>query len=157
MRIEIAVLSDVETLARLNYHVQSIHVRNAPHFFRVPSLQEVATAFEEFLSQENASGFIAYVEDSAVGYLLARIRERPANAFCAAQTWMHIDQISVEPEFQGQGVGRGLIDAAMRYAGEKGIGEFEVEAWAFNHAAQEFFKSFGFQPKTIQFWLNDQS
>ena len=49
------------------------------------------------------------------------------------------------------------MDAVMRYAREKDIGELEVEAWAFNHAAQEFFKSFGFQSKTVQFWLSDQS
>ena len=157
MRIEIASLSDIDSLTRLNSHVQGLHVRGAPHFFKASSVQEVATSFEEYLRQENASGFIAYVEDKAVGYLLARVRERSGNAFLSAQTWMYIDQVSVEPDFQGQGVGRGLMDAVLRYAREKGIREFEVETWVFNHAAQEFFASFGFQPKTIQSWLSDQS
>ena len=156
MHVETAGLSDVETLAKLNQHVQGLHLDSAPRFFRQPTLAEVASAFREFLQQESAKGYLAYVGSCAVGYVLAVIRRRPEDTFCTARTFMYVDQLSVDPSYQRRGVGRGLLEAVMRYAQESGIDDIEVETWAFNTAAQDFFGSFGFAPRAIRLRMSHQ-
>ena len=154
MHVEIATLSDVDTLVRLNQHVQDLHLHAAPHFFRQTVLAEVVCAYREFLQQERAKGFIAYVDGRAVGYVLAVIRSRPEDAFCTARTFVYVDQISVDPSYQGQGVGRELMVAVMQYGQASKIDDIEVETWAFNTAAQGFFESLGSEPRTMRFRMS---
>ena len=78
------------------------------------------------------------------------IRRRPEDAFCTARTFVYVDQLSVDPSYQRQGVGRELLEAVMGYAQESNIDDIEVETWAFNTAAQGFFGSLGFEPRTIR-------
>lgn len=153
VRIETASPADTDTLARLNQHVHKLHIEAVPHFFKRPNQQEVATFFKELLGKDNWRAFIAYVDDTAVGYVLVTTGERPVNTFSLARRWLYIDQISVEPNWQGQGVGRELMKAALQYAREAGLDNIEVDTWAFNSAAQSFFQSVGFQPKTKRFWM----
>ncbi len=154
MRVEIAGPSDIDTLAQLNQHVQSLHLHAAPSHFKETTFETVADAYKDFLHQDGARGLIAYVEGRAVGYVLSVIRSRPENAFCPARTFVYIDQIGVDPGYQGQGVGRGLIGAVVRYAMESGIDDIEVETWAFNTVAQGFFGSLGFEPRTIRLQMS---
>lgn len=150
MHVEIAGPSDIGTLAQLNQHVQALHLHAAPSHFKETTFEAVADAYRDFLHQDGARGLIAYVEGRAVGYALSVIRNRPENAFCPARTFVYVDQIAVDPGYQGRGVGRGLMEAVIRYAKESGIDDIEVEAWAFNTAAQGFFGSLGFELRTIR-------
>lgn len=154
MHVEIAGPSDIDALAQLNQHVQALHLHAAPSHFKETTLEEVAEAYRDFLHQDGARGFIAFGGGRAVGYVLSVIRHRPENAFCPARSLVYVDQISVDPGYQGQGVGRGLMEAVIRYAKESGIDDIEVETWAFNTAAQGFFRSLGFEPRTIRFRMS---
>ena len=57
MRIEIASSADADTFAVLNRHVHSLHLENAPDFFRVPTHEEAVAAFRTLLAKENARHF----------------------------------------------------------------------------------------------------
>ena len=104
-----ASLADAGAIANLNRHVHQLHLDRAPHFFRQPGDAERLQAFREFLTQANARAFIAYADDVAVGYVLASIHERPAGVFSPRRRWVYVDQISVEPRWKKQGVGRQLM------------------------------------------------
>jgi GNAT superfamily N-acetyltransferase len=151
--IKTASPADADTLAKLNQHVHKLHLETVSHFFKQPASQEVVAFFREHLAKANWRAFIAYIDDTAVGYLLVTTGERPENTFSLARRWLYIDQISVEPDWQGQGVGRELMNVALQYARQVGLDNIEVDTWAFNNAAQSFFQSIGFQPKTRRFWL----
>jgi ribosomal protein S18 acetylase RimI-like enzyme len=153
MRIEIASIEDADTLARLNQHVHRLHVESVPNFFKWPTHEEALASFRELLGRDNSRAFIAYEDDVAIGYLLVSTYEHPADALRLARRFLDIDQISVEPNWQRRGVGRELMNAALQYARETGISDIELSTWAFNSAAQAFFKSLGFQPKTERFWM----
>jgi GNAT superfamily N-acetyltransferase len=154
IRIEQASPADAPTLAKLNLRVHRLHVDHAPHFFVEPTEVERQAVFAELLSRPNARAFIAYTEDHAIGYVLALIQERAASTFNPARRWLYLDQISVEVEWEGRGVGRQLMTALIDYAHSAGIYEMETDAWAFNHTAQAFFKGFGFQPKSERYWMH---
>lgn len=148
-----AILEHGATIAQLNRRVHQLHLDHAPHFFRQPSDAERIQAFGALLAQPNMRDFLAVADDTAVGYVLAQIHERPATAFNAARRWMYVDQISVEPQWEGQGIGRGLLEAVRDCARAKGIRELDVSTWAFNTRAQALFAAFGFQPTVLRYWM----
>lgn len=153
MQIVAASAADANTFAELNRHVHSIHLENAPSFFREPTLEEAAAAFRRLLSKEDARAYLALLDGEAVGYLLLFLREREAHAFCPARRFLYVEQISVEPAWQGHGVGRALMDAALQFAVESGIDDIETDTWAFNSQAQTFFQAVGFAPKTYHYQM----
>ena len=156
MRILTASVADAEIFAGLNRNVHRLHVDNVPDFFHSPTDAEVETAFRELLGKDNAHGYLAYIGDQVAGYMLVFVRERPANAFCRARRSLYLDQISVEPTWQGQGVGRALVNTARKLARVSGIDQIEVETWAFNEKAQAFFRSCGFQPRTQRLFMTNE-
>ena len=107
-----ATAADAAVLAELNRHVQGLHVNAAPDVFKHPVPEDVAAHFVERLREKNVWAFIAYEDETAVGYMLALIRERPENPLVRAWRVLLIDEVSVEPAWKGQGVGRALVEAA---------------------------------------------
>lgn len=79
----------------------------------------------------------------AVGYVLAYIRRRPENPITWAWRTLLIDQISAEPAWKGQGVGRALVEAA--------VDEVQAMSWHFNEQAHAFFRALGFQVQVLRF------
>lgn len=154
IRIEPASPAHAASLARLNRHVHQLHVEHVPRFFVQPSEAEAQAAFAGLLAQANVRAFIAYADDAPVGYVLVFIHEQAANTFNPSRRWLYVDQISVEPEWEGQGIGRQLMRTVVEYARSARIDELETDTWAFNSAAQEFFSAVGFQPKTERFWMH---
>jgi ribosomal protein S18 acetylase RimI-like enzyme len=90
-----------------------------------------------------------------VGYVLLIFVERPGNAFSPPRRWLYVDQISVETEWEGHGVGTQLLETAVEQAKSAGMDELEIDTWSFNTKAKGFFKGFGFQPKTERFWMQN--
>lgn len=150
IRIEKATSADADALADLNRHVQALHVDGAPALFKPPVHEEVAAQFDAWLEEDNAHAFIAYHGETAVGYLLAFIRERPANPITRRWRALLIDQISVEPSWKGQGVGRALVEAALGVAREQDVDEVQATTWAFNEQAQAFFRALGFEVQVLR-------
>lgn len=136
--------AELEHLVALNLQVQDRHVRLAPDIFRVPSAVDIRDALAGFLGNEKMVCHIAYVGGQPAGYTVLEFTERPANAYCHARTALYIHQIGVEDEFRRQGVGKALMDAARRLACERGIRRIELDVWALNTGAAEFFSRQGF-------------
>lgn len=59
---------------------------------------------------------------------------------------VYIDELYVETRFRRQGVGKNILDKVTEVARSMGAKTLWVQAEAYNTAAQQFFKSQGFQP-----------
>jgi GNAT superfamily N-acetyltransferase len=67
-------------------------------------------------------------------------------AFLAA-TGAHVDQLFVDPDHQGAGLGRLLLEAML----EQHPGPVTLHVLAHNHPARRFYERFGFRP-VESFW-----
>jgi GNAT superfamily N-acetyltransferase len=110
-----------------------------------PTDAEAAALFRELLVQHNAWAFLAYADNVPVGYLLALLQERQASPLTHARRWLYVDQISVEPAWERQGVGRRLLQKAIDLGRSLGIRELITDVWTFNGKAKVFFEDCGFQ------------
>jgi ribosomal protein S18 acetylase RimI-like enzyme len=148
-----ATFADAGVLAEMNLEVHELHVTNVPYLFKPGSLADARYMFEGWLENDNTHFLIAYAGARAVGYAMLNVVHRPANQFVKERHWLYIEQLGVRHEYRGQGHGSALIQAARELARELGLARIELDTWAFNTPAHEFFRRQGFQPVSIKFGM----
>ena len=153
MDIRKATLKDSLLLSTLCMDVQLLHAEHHPGFFKEPQSPDFATSFfEKVLSEEAAFVFIAEENGNSLGYIFCNLVERPENPFIFARRFLMIEQIAVQPQAQGRGVGASLMEQAEVTARELGAERIELGSWDFNTNAHGFFERIGYQKHHIKFW-----
>ena len=94
----------------------------------------------EVTRNDNAIYFVALVGERIVGY---------------AGIWIildegHITNIAVDPAFQRQGIGEGLIDELTKAAVRRGVIAMTLEVRVSNTGAQALYTKLGFVPNGIR-------
>lgn len=147
-----ARLEDAAVLARLNMRVHQLHVDAHPERYKPihPDQSEVIAWHAQHLMDESAYVAIAYDGDTPVGYILAFLQQMPDNPFVYSAPNFHIDQMSVEMEYEGQGVGRLLLEAALDTARGHGALTVSLGVAAFNERAIAFYERHGFTPISLR-------
>lgn len=98
------------------------------------------TGLFSFLLRQDALFLVAEEKESILGF----------GGILMALDEGDILKIGVMPKMQGQGIGRKLLDALIRKAGEKGVSSIYLEVRASNQAAVHLYRSFGFQQTGIR-------
>lgn len=153
MTIELseATGQDAETLAALNAFVQELHLRERPDRFKPVDQEATASWFREWLTRPGTAAWLARVDGTPAGYVVAIRRKSPDNAFCAEVTYWEIDQIGVAPDQRKKGVARALVERVVSQAETEGVTQVELASWCFNRDAHEAFRALGFVPMTLRF------
>jgi diamine N-acetyltransferase len=148
MRVDVraATADDLDALATLRPHVHDKHVAARPDYFK-PVMHAAARAeAATWLEQENARVLLAVADGEPVGYLLAYVVTRAEGGLVHARRFVLVDQIAVTESARGRGYGKALLDGARALARRLSIDTVELEVWAFNVEAREFFLAQGFAP-----------
>lgn len=155
MHIRQATLDDSLLLSELCADVQKLHAEHHPRYFKLPQNQFFAvTFFTEMLANPAVTIYIAEDELHALGYILCRLVEQPETVFTYENRFLLIDQISVRPTAQRQGVGTRLLEQAQIRAQELGLSKLQLNSWDFNLDAHACFERFGFVKFNYRFWKN---
>jgi GNAT superfamily N-acetyltransferase len=153
MKIRPAVSTDSLLLSSLSMDVQSLHAEQHPDIFKLPQSEDFAVSFfDEMLADLATTIFIAEKDGEALGYTLCKLIERQETPFTFARRHLLVDQISVRPEAQGQGVGAALIKQAETLAKELNVSRVQLDSWGFNTEAHAFFEKRGFEKFNHRFW-----
>lgn len=143
--------NDVELIASLNSFVQELHVAHMPHLFKPANSATVTEWFESVLESTATRVWIAEVDGTAAGYVLATIHDRPETPFKLRRVYFEIDQISVSPDFRKQGVAKTLVEHVVVEARSHGVSDIELNSWSFNTAAHDAFSALEFIPQRVYF------
>jgi len=158
MKIVKATGKDIPDLVFLNSFVQKIHADHHPEVFKSePDNQELSRFFQEIIEESENVVFVAFVEEKAVGYLLATFGKRRENPFKYELHQAHIDQIVVQDGYRNQGIGDALVKRIEIFAREKGISRIGLDSWSFNEDAHGFFEKHGFSVYSISMWKTIKS
>ncbi len=144
MDIEIVETTDCDELAALNEPIQAWHHQNFPDDFKPFNAYEISKAFKNLLTNRDCFALVAKSDGESIGYLVGIMKSRPESAFQYEKTILEIDQIAVVSGYRKLGVGKRLLDAACLRAREKGISEIQLNHWAGNELAENFFGKNGF-------------
>jgi GNAT superfamily N-acetyltransferase len=142
--ITIIQKNDPETIAKLNRGVQEKHLKLLPDSFKEYDYKSVLEAFKAFLQKEGSLSFLAYFQGEPIGYATVFTRKYAENPFRKSYTSLVIDQMCVNKEFRGKGVGRGLVATIRDFAKQKGIDKLELSVWNQNKEAKSFYLKMGF-------------
>ena len=154
MKIRRANLEDAGILSILNADVQKLHADALPHLFKQPESGAFAIQFmRELLPDPDNYFFIGSLDGEDIGYIFARLIDRPENPYTYAWHYVYIDQISVKPAYQHKGCGKRLIEEVVRLAKEVEADWIGLDTWAFNEGAIAFFEKQGFSPFNQRMWL----
>ena len=153
MEIRRATLEEAELLVTLNDPVQKMHAEEHPHFFKYPVDQAgMAKLFRDELASEQNAFYIAWEDDQPLGYIWCMVQSRPENLIVHAFKRVTVDQISVNPDCRGKGVGKALMLAAEEFARECDTTNLGLSTWAFNTGAHGFFEEMGYSKYKQDMW-----
>lgn len=114
--------------------------------FPDPAVQPPATpqSAAEFLDDSSAFVLAAYVEDQPVGIVWGNQMRSPTGRLT---TYLH--QLEVHSEFRRRGIGRGLVEQAMRLGRRRGSTRFWLSTGGHNESAQALYESMGGDRKPL--------
>lgn len=146
--VRIANIADLQAVQQLN-HELFMHDQEWFNDLDVswPFSIEGAKYFESLLRQDEGVCFIAEIDASSVGYLVAgKIKSNPV--FNSSKR-LELENMLVQEKYRGHGIGGKLLEALNSYAKEHGVAELIVTAFAPNKQAISFYKKSGFSEYSL--------
>ncbi|MCH2165168.1 MAG: GNAT family N-acetyltransferase [Marinovum sp.] len=134
----------------LQQQVQALDVANEARYFHVNAAPEAYTQhLIQAMDKEGAWVLAAFRRKRAIGYLSAFPDTRPSDTYCCARNEVILDQICVDAQWRGQGVGRALVAAFERDALAQGFNAWRATHWSFNAASSALLERCGAVPSVI--------
>jgi len=151
MHVRSAEQSDMPAIVDLSGRVQARLTASG-------SLQEFGPIPVETLSAHVAArtAFVLDDEGSVIGGVLVEPAGTPVTPSLTAtlagwgldakqeQLWF-LQKLMVEPEAQGRGIGRTLLDGTIAHIAGRGAGQLVLDCWAGNTKLRDFYTEAGFR------------
>lgn len=137
--------SDASIIARLNEPVQELHFRMYPEKFKPFDFEEVKDYFEDIIEGDKQYFYVAEESEQAVGYIWFQEVSKEATAFSHERSMIYINQLSVNPDSKGKGIGKALLGQAINLAKEKGIAKIGLDYYTKNELSKKIYEKMGFE------------
>lgn len=145
--IRAATMDDFSAICQLLHELDDLHVRIRPDVFQPfdgPTRPRERIA--RFIDEHDGEIFLAEVGTDIVGVATIQIMDSPdAPMFRPRQTAV-IDDLVVNQEFQGLGIGKRLLDSAVEWTQLRKILRININVWIDNETGMSFFAANGFTP-----------
>jgi predicted kinase/GNAT superfamily N-acetyltransferase len=142
-----AVRSDLPRIVELFEQVDALHRDALPWLFRKLDVPRPSQLLEGFIDYPDRAALVAADSAGAVqGMIFVVVREMVKAPVVRPARVAEIENLVVDRSARRQGVGRSLVQAAVRWAGEVGATRAELGVYAFNEPAQRFWATTGFAP-----------
>lgn len=143
MIIEKAKKEQAKEIVALLKYICDIHRKGRPDVFisGQPKYDEEAVC--RLIDDEKYQIITAEDDGKVIGYMIAEIVDGAGHPHIRAAKTLYIDDICVDKEYAHKGVGTALFEEAKRIGKESGCERIDLNVWAFNGAAIEFYKKMG--------------
>ncbi|MGN1021106.1 MAG: GNAT family N-acetyltransferase [Aristaeellaceae bacterium] len=139
-----ATEADIDRINVLRRQVSDVHVQGRPDVFHGFN-EALAARAGELIRREDAGIAVCEREGVIEGFASILYVDRPASPYRYAQHFLHIEEFGVDEACRRQGVGRELMEWIRRLASETGFTRIELDMWAFNESALDFYEAVGFK------------
>ncbi len=143
MKIRPATEHDIPAMAELLHELFAIEADFKPDF----AVQ--CRGLFLLLGRENARIFVAEIQGQVVGMCTVQILISTAMG-CAVGT---VEDVVVDIEHRGKGIGGALLQALEEWAGEMGLARLQLLADRNNHPALGFYRRQGWQRTNLIGWM----
>lgn len=150
MNIRRAKESDIETIHRLLLQVAAIHHQGRPDLFK-PSTRKYSDAeLLQIINDDSRPVFVAEEPaGSVLGYAFCMFQQHIGNLLLTDIKTLYIDDLCVDKNCRGKGVGHALYNAVLAFARQEGCYNVTLNVWSCNASAMKFYESCGLKPQKI--------
>jgi GNAT superfamily N-acetyltransferase len=147
-----ATKADADKIAEFSVALAEQHVGyDAVRFSRLITRDGAAAFYASRTGAENAAVLLAEIDGRVVGFAYMEYEPVLYAEPATNVVWLH--DIYIEPEAQGSGAGRELIEAVRKEAGYSGANKVLLSVSVKNASAQRFFEQNGFRTTMLEMML----
>ena len=144
---------DIPKVMDLLEQVNLVHFNGRPDIFKHDTKFTEEDVRKSFIGNEMAPVFVCVNNDGkddelVMGHAFCEIQESLGNSVVRAKRSLYIDDICVDEEARGKGIGRMLYNYVLEYAEKDGdFDNITLNVWNFNKPAYNFYLEMGMTPQ----------
>lgn len=147
-RFREALAEDLPAICELGEVVNRLHHDAWPQVFVGPGdPQRHRAHWQSSVGTERATTFVCERQSRVVGFVTVHLAQDPSSLL-QPLPYARIGSISVAPDHWGQGVGRGLMQAAEAWARQRGVTDLRLHVWDFNQRALRLYAELGYEVRS---------
>jgi len=144
--LELARLSDRESINAMAREVHAMHVAWRPDIYDMPEELYPAQRIAEGI--RNRCLYVAKIDGLIVGYVSLRVREM-AGPGLVSRKIMLVEELCVEEAVRNQGIGSEIMAEVRILAKAFGCTDLQLSVYPQNDAAVAFYQKCGFMIQSI--------
>lgn len=149
MEVRDAKQGDIDALLGLLAQVNRVHAEGRPDLFRLGT-KYGADELAAILEDVDRPVFVAEDNGTVVGYCFCEVQRVEGDPIRRDATTLYIDDLCVDENVRGLGMGRALYDHALTWARQRGFFNVTLNVWECNPGARAFYEALGMTPmKTV--------
>lgn len=149
MEIRFAQPKDVTGILALLRQVGKIHHQGRPDIFRANAQKYGASQILAMLESGATPIFVAVEEDGVLGYGFCQFKKYEQDSVIADHTSLYIDDLCVDENHRGKGIGKAIYEEILRYAKMRRCYNVTLNVWCCNPGAMKFYESLGMKPQKV--------
>jgi ribosomal protein S18 acetylase RimI-like enzyme len=143
--MNITQTKDCEVITKLNESVHTLHYRLYPTRFKPYDYQSIKEFFKSIVDIPNFQFLLLEEEKQPIGYAWIEFRSYPETVFTKSLEVVYVHQISINSTARNKGFGSKLMLEIEQIAKNHCIDVIELDYWAANQKAKDFYTKNGFQ------------
>ena len=149
MEIRFAEKQDVKGILDLLKQVGSVHHKGRPDIFRSGAQKYGASQVLAMLDSVENPIFVAVEGQKVLGYCFCQMLRHAQDPVLCDILSLYIDDLCVDENTRGTGVGKALYEAVCRYAKMRKCYNITLNVWSCNPGAMAFYEKMGLKPQKI--------
>lgn len=139
-----AETGDIPRINSLLKQILCIHAELRPDIYRFDREKYTPEEIGALLEDTKRPCIIADKNGECVGYALCQIKESPSESSFVPRKTLYLDDLCVDENERGNGIGKILTDAVVQLAKELNADAVELNVWESNSGALHFYEKYGF-------------
>lgn len=149
MEIRFARAEDVTGILALLRQVGQVHHQGRPDIFRAGAQKYGASQVLSMLNSSVTPIFVAVEGSKVLGYGFCQVKIYQHDPVITDHTEIYIDDLCVDQNCRGKGIGKAIYQEILRYAGMRKASSVTLNVWCCNKNAMKFYESLGLKPQKI--------
>lgn len=148
MVIRKAKSGDIDGILKLLSQVLEIHAEIRPDIFRHGTTKYTKDELAKMLGDENRPIYVAADDSGTVlGYAFCAVKEPMFTTTMYAKKTFYIDDLCVDANVRGGGIGKSLFEYVKSAARHFGCDDITLAVWEGNDSARAFYERMGMSPR----------
>ena len=147
--IRLANEKDIEQINNLLYQVHKVHSDARPDLFKAGGKKYTDEELKEIIKDKEKPIFVYEADGKIEGYAFCILIDNTnENSLCDYKS-LYIDDLCVDENCRGKGIGKILFDYVLEYAKKIGCYNLTLNVWEGNDSAMRFYKNIGLKIQKI--------